>query len=95
MKKKFFSNYVLDHNKIYVHKNVKSVQFLNQIDLIDQCKTFKQSFWIKHRNYLFGSLIKKYSKSKTIYDIGCGNGYLTSSLKNFDFEAFGVEPCYE
>lgn len=95
MKKKNFSNYVLDHNKIFVHKNVKAVQFLNQIDLIDQAKLFKQSFWIKHRNHLFGSLLKKYSKSKTIYDIGCGNGYLTCSFKNLDFEVFGVEPCYE
>ena len=51
-----------------------------------------QSFWFKNRNKIVFEVIKKYSISGPIFDVGGGNGYVSNYLDKSGFETVLVEP---
>ncbi|MEZ5172422.1 MAG: methyltransferase domain-containing protein [Bacteroidia bacterium] len=51
-----------------------------------------ESFWFRHRNKCITSLVKKHSGSKTFWDIGGGNGYVSRGLQNSGIDVVLVEP---
>ncbi len=52
----------------------------------------ENSFWFKHRNQCIISLVKKYCANDTFFDIGGGNGYVSSGLEKSGIEVVLVEP---
>jgi 2-polyprenyl-3-methyl-5-hydroxy-6-metoxy-1,4-benzoquinol methylase len=50
------------------------------------------SFWFKHRNNIICNSIKKYSPSKSFFDIGGGNGFVAKRLQEENVEVTLVEP---
>ena len=50
------------------------------------------SFWFKHRNACILAVIKNNFNNSVFFDIGGGNGYVTSHLGNFDIQSVLVEP---
>lgn len=50
------------------------------------------SFWFRHRNNCVVTLVKNYPPNGAIFDIGGGNGYVTSLLYKNGFESILVEP---
>lgn len=51
-----------------------------------------KSFWFKHRNNCIFTVINKYSKDKTIFDIGGGNGFVTKFMQDKGYESYLIEP---
>jgi len=51
-----------------------------------------QSFWFKNRNKIVFEVIKKYSISGPIFDVGGGNGYVSNYLDKSGFETVLIEP---
>lgn len=51
-----------------------------------------QSFWFKNRNKIIYEVIKKYSISGPIFDVGGGNGFVSNFLSKLGFETVLVEP---
>lgn len=52
----------------------------------------ENSFWFSHRNKIISTVVSKYSKSKTFFDIGGGNGYVSKDLHTKGIETVLVEP---
>ena len=50
------------------------------------------SFWFRHRNKCLISLVKHFSPDKKFWDIGGGNGFVSSGLQNNGIESILVEP---
>ena len=50
------------------------------------------SFWFKHRNNCIKTVIEKFASTKTLFDIGGGNGYTAKALENADIQTVLVEP---
>jgi SAM-dependent methyltransferase len=51
-----------------------------------------QSFWFKIRSNIIYEIIRKYSISGPIFDVGGGNGYVSNFLSKMSFETVLVEP---
>jgi len=51
-----------------------------------------QSFWFNYRNKIAFEVIKKYSISGPVFDVGGGNGFVSNYLGNSGFETVLVEP---
>jgi SAM-dependent methyltransferase len=52
----------------------------------------EHSFWFKHRNRCILSAIKNYTKQKTFFDVGGGNGFVSKFLQDNGFETYLLEP---
>ncbi len=50
------------------------------------------SFWFRHRNKVISSLVKEFSPSGPILDVGGGNGYVSLGLKKNEFSTIVIEP---
>jgi len=50
------------------------------------------SFWFQHRNSVISDLVRDYSPHDTIFDIGGGNGCVSSALQRAGQEVVLVEP---
>jgi SAM-dependent methyltransferase len=50
------------------------------------------SYWFQHRNRCIIELVRKYSTSKTFFDIGGGNGYVALGLQKSGVETVLIEP---
>lgn len=55
-------------------------------------KIEETSFWFRHRNEIIGSAVEHFSKGKTFFEIGGGNGYVSLGLKKRGIVAVVVEP---
>lgn len=51
-----------------------------------------QSFWFKNRNKIIYEVINEYSINGPIFDVGGGNGYVSSYLNRLGFDVVLVEP---
>jgi len=51
-----------------------------------------ESFWFKHRNNIFFDKISKYSPKDPFYDIGGGNGFISSFLQMNGLDTILIEP---
>lgn len=59
----------------------------------DECfQVEDKSFWFRHRNNCILELVKLYGNKKPFFDIGGGNGYVTSGLESLGIETVLVEP---
>ena len=54
----------------------------------------ENSFWFRHRNNCIVSVVNSYPPANkgTIFDIGGGNGFVSSRLANAGFDVALVEP---
>ena len=52
----------------------------------------ENSFWFSHRNKIISSVVSTYSKSKTFFDIGGGNGFVSKGLQINGIKTVVVEP---
>jgi SAM-dependent methyltransferase len=50
------------------------------------------SYWFQHRNSCITTLVRRYSPTGPIMDIGGGNGFVTRALMDHGFEAILLEP---
>ena len=50
------------------------------------------SFWFRHRNNCLYALISKYSNNKPFFDIGGGNGFVSSNLEKHGLKTVLLEP---
>ena len=50
------------------------------------------SFWFKSRNRIIYEVVKKYTINGPIFDVGGGNGFVTSYLSKKGYESILVEP---
>ncbi len=51
-----------------------------------------ESFWFKHRNRCIIQSVKKYCDNVVFFDIGGGNGFVSTGLQNNNIESVLVEP---
>jgi SAM-dependent methyltransferase len=51
-----------------------------------------KSFWFKNRNKIIYEVIKNYSLTSLIFDIGGGNGFVSDYLSKLNYETVLVEP---
>lgn len=59
----------------------------------DECFQIEDSsFWFKHRNISIINLAKRFSPGETFWDIGGGNGFVSSGLQQSGFEVVLIEP---
>jgi ubiquinone/menaquinone biosynthesis C-methylase UbiE len=52
----------------------------------------EQSFWFKNRSLIIGEFWKTFSTSNSFWEIGAGNGYVSSCLKKIGAQCVTVEP---
>ncbi len=52
----------------------------------------ENSFWFSHRNNIISSVVATFSKLKTFFDIGGGNGFVSKGLQIKGIETVLVEP---
>jgi SAM-dependent methyltransferase len=52
----------------------------------------KFSYWYRHRNRCFVSLVQRFSPGGPIFEIGSGNGSVAIALQNTGLEVVGIEP---
>lgn len=52
----------------------------------------EDSFWFKHRNQVIADLIGKFSPDATLFDIGGGNGFVSSALQSKGIKTVLIEP---
>lgn len=58
-----------------------------------RCMAFEDaSFWFQHRNRCIISMIRRFHRGGTIWDIGGGNGFVSHGLLESGFDATLVEP---
>ena len=58
-----------------------------------RCRKIEESsFWFKHRNKCIVEAIRLYRPDGAIFDVGGGNGYVCSAIKNLGIETVLVEP---
>ena len=78
-------------NGIYYSKTKSSVSYPD--DGNEGCMQIERdSFWFNHRNNVIVESIKKHSPSKTFFDIGGGNGFVSKRLQEEGIETVLVEP---
>jgi len=51
-----------------------------------------KSYWFEHRNNILACVIRRYCISKSFFDVGGGNGYVTKILQDLGLDAYLVEP---
>lgn len=52
----------------------------------------EKSFWFNHRNRVIASVLRRFTPSGTVFDIGGGNGYVSLGLSAAGFECAVIEP---
>ena len=61
-----------------------------------RCRRIEEnSFWFKHRNNCIVEAIRLYPPNGEIFDVGGGNGYVCSAIKNAGIDTILVEPGVE
>jgi SAM-dependent methyltransferase len=78
-------------NGIWYPQNTSAISYPEKGN--DGCFKFEdKSYWFKIRNKILSVVIKKYSKGTHFFDIGGGNGFVTSEISNAGFKVFLIEP---
>lgn len=77
---------------IWFSKSMSKISYPTEGNL--QCYRIEEdSWWFKHRNNCIAEVVKKFcSLNSYFFDIGGGNGYVTSRLKRIGIRTFLVEP---
>ncbi|WP_371420913.1 class I SAM-dependent methyltransferase [Tardiphaga sp.] len=55
-------------------------------------KVEEASFWFRHRNKVIGSAVERFSKGKTVFELGGGNGFVSLGLERRGIQTVVVEP---
>jgi SAM-dependent methyltransferase len=50
------------------------------------------SYWYKHRNRCFVSLVRRFSPEGPLFEVGSGNGYVALALQDDGMEVVAIEP---
>ena len=84
----------LSKNGIWVTGNINDISYASEMRQ-DKFEIEDKSFWFKHRNQCIYQAIRNYDLSDLFFDIGGGNGYVTSVIQQMGIETVLVEPGVE
>jgi SAM-dependent methyltransferase len=60
------------------------------------CLSFEEdSYWFRHRNRCIASVVRRFHRGGTIWDVGGGNGFVSRGLLDAGFDVALVEPSAE
>ncbi len=89
----FFSNHLENKNGIFFTKKNSDISYPEQGNEW-YFKLEENSFWFNHRNNCIEYFINQYSENNLFFDIGGGNGYVSSFLQKNNIESILIEPGY-
>lgn len=91
---KIARNIKKEEDDIYYSNKTSKISY--PINGNENCMQIEQdSFWFNHRNRIIIEAVKKYSKTKILYDIGGGNGFVSKGLQDAGISVVLVEPGLE
>lgn len=76
---------------IWYARHHADLGFLNHED-IDWALIESRSFWYRHRNLVFASILRRFPASGTFFEIGAGNGFVSLALQNLGLDVVAIEP---
>ncbi len=90
----FATNLSLLEEGIWIPKHLSTVSYPKEGN---RCcfQLEDNSFWFSHRNNCIIEVVKRFPPDGTIFDIGGGNGFVSSGLKKSGFDTIVVEPGIE
>jgi SAM-dependent methyltransferase len=89
--KNIAKNLELRENNIFFSKDNNEISYPDEGNL--NCSQYEDdSYWFKHRNNVIINSVKKFSHSEPFFDIGGGNGFVSSGLQKEGVEVYLVEP---
>ena len=84
-------NVTLNHNGIYFSKSESDVSYPEGGN--EGCMQLEDnSFWFKHRNNIIAESVKNFNGSRTFFDIGGGNGFVSKRIQEEGKNVVLVEP---
>jgi SAM-dependent methyltransferase len=84
-------NLVLLRPGFWTARGHEDLKFIES-DRTDWLSIEQASFWYRHRNRVFLSLIERYPPGGPIFEVGAGNGAVTLALQQAGYAIVGIEP---
>jgi 2-polyprenyl-3-methyl-5-hydroxy-6-metoxy-1,4-benzoquinol methylase len=79
------------HDGIYYARKKQAISYPASGN--ENCKQLEEiSFWFKHRNNCIRDVVTRYSRDRVFWDIGGGNGFVSTFLQSAGIETILVEP---
>lgn len=84
-------NTVEDERGIWVAGPLEEISYPESQHLL-YSRIEDDSFWFQHRNAIIAAVVRNHPPSGVIMDVGGGNGYVATGLRNAGFETIVLEP---
>jgi 2-polyprenyl-3-methyl-5-hydroxy-6-metoxy-1,4-benzoquinol methylase len=85
---------VMQQDGIWFSKTKKEVSYPKEGS--DHCFEIEDnSYWFQHRNRCIELLVKRFSPDTTFFDIGGGNGFVSTGLQKSGIETVLIEPSID